>query len=82
MPFAGSVYDPETLTLMTHALDAAWEELLADHPALDPVRTRTVNAFSIGVSRACCSVCPLPADADRAARYYRPRVLSEAQMLS
>ena len=47
MPFAGSVYDPETLTLMTHALDAAWEELRSDHPALDPAQTRKTMALLI-----------------------------------
>jgi hypothetical protein len=47
MPFAGSAYDPETVTLMAHALDEAWEELLSDHPTLDPVRTRKTMALLI-----------------------------------
>ncbi len=39
MPFPSDCYDPETLDLMTRALDAAWNAVMmrrqdSDHPAL------------------------------------------------
>ena len=47
MPFSGRVYDPETLTLMTHVLDEAWQGVQADHLAVVPDAMRTTMALLI-----------------------------------
>ena len=47
MPFSGGAYNPETVVLITRALDAAWKDVLADHPALDPDDTRKTMALLI-----------------------------------